>query len=392
MALRLQPAGRIDRQPAVLRRPTLQHRARTLAWRGQAHRLVFQQFGDGEAVVRFDERQVVQLHVRRVQRPPPRLARRPRTRVMSRLLIGRKSFTCTAARKRTALPIARAVSSSASTSAAAPSDTSEQSVRFSGGATYGFFSLTCAAELEAEVLAHLRIGIVDAVLVVLRRDRRQRVGLVAVALEIALGDAPEHAGETGGDVGFFLLVAGLQQDVADLARRASRSSSRRRSPARTGRGRRRGNRARHAPRPSRTRRRSRSRVIGRKRSSGTCCSTSEAGKSCFEKPLLNRLTKVASISCRRDAGIVDRGAGDAADQRFDIGVFQLAERRMRPADDAGFGHGFGLLIWWRRNLARSAARAVATRGQSRVSEARPKETRVRQIDSHELRNFAARAP
>src|ERR1700761_6963315 len=38
------------------------------------------------------------------------------------------------------------------------------------------------------------------------------------------------------------------------------------------------------------------RVIGRKRISGTCCSTSDAGKSCFEKPLLNRLTKLASTS------------------------------------------------------------------------------------------------
>ena len=68
------------------------------------------------------------------QRAPPRL-RRALERVMSRLLIGRKSLTCTAALNRTALPIARAVSSSVITSAAAPSDTSEQSVRFSGGAT-----------------------------------------------------------------------------------------------------------------------------------------------------------------------------------------------------------------------------------------------------------------
>ena len=68
--------------------------------------------------------------------------RAPSNWVMSRLLMGRKSLTCTAARKRTALPRLRAVSSSVSTSAAAPSDTSEQSVRFSGGATYGFFSDT----------------------------------------------------------------------------------------------------------------------------------------------------------------------------------------------------------------------------------------------------------
>ena len=75
MALRLQSARRIDRQPAILRGPAFQHRARALARRGQTHRLVFQQFGDGEAVVRFNERQFVQLHVRRVQCPLPRLRR-----------------------------------------------------------------------------------------------------------------------------------------------------------------------------------------------------------------------------------------------------------------------------------------------------------------------------
>src|SRR5205814_6115470 len=61
---------------------------------------------------------------------------------MSRLDIGRKSCACAVARKLTALPMVLAVSASVSTSAAAPSDTSEQSVRLSGPATYGFFSLS----------------------------------------------------------------------------------------------------------------------------------------------------------------------------------------------------------------------------------------------------------
>ena len=42
----------------------------------------------------------------------------------------------------TALPMVFAVSESVSTNAAAPSDTSEQSVRFRGPATNGFFSLS----------------------------------------------------------------------------------------------------------------------------------------------------------------------------------------------------------------------------------------------------------
>src|ERR1700736_1875961 len=61
---------------------------------------------------------------------------------MSRLDIGRNSCACASLRKLTALPIDFAVSVSAKTSAAAPSDTSEQSVRFNGAATYGFFSLS----------------------------------------------------------------------------------------------------------------------------------------------------------------------------------------------------------------------------------------------------------
>src|SRR5271169_5462074 len=36
--------------------------ARALTRRGEPHRLVLQQFGDGEAVVRFNERQLIELH------------------------------------------------------------------------------------------------------------------------------------------------------------------------------------------------------------------------------------------------------------------------------------------------------------------------------------------
>ena len=51
----------------------------------------------------------------------------------------------------------------------------------SGPATSGFLSDTVAAELEAQVLVHLRQRIGAAVLVVLGGDRRERVALVAVA-------------------------------------------------------------------------------------------------------------------------------------------------------------------------------------------------------------------
>src|SRR3546814_11521521 len=52
-----------------------------------------------------------------------------------------------------------------------------------------------AAELVAEVLAHLRQRIGHAVAVVLGGNGGQRVRLVAVLLEILLGDEAEDAGE-----------------------------------------------------------------------------------------------------------------------------------------------------------------------------------------------------
>ena len=66
----------------------------------------------------------------------------PSKRVMSRFDMGRKSLAWAAARKTTALSIDSAVSTSARTTAAAPSETREQSVRFKGPATIGFFSET----------------------------------------------------------------------------------------------------------------------------------------------------------------------------------------------------------------------------------------------------------
>ena len=56
--------------------------------------------------------------------------------------MGRKSLTCARDRIATALRQPNAVAVSAKTIAAAPSETREQSVRFKGDATMGFFSDT----------------------------------------------------------------------------------------------------------------------------------------------------------------------------------------------------------------------------------------------------------
>src|SRR5262249_41168586 len=79
-----------------------------------------------------------------------------------------------------------------------------------------------AAELVAEILADLRVGISDAVLVVLRSDQRQRIGLVAVFLEVRVGDLAEDAGEAAFDVGFLAYVGTLEQDPADVRTRRRR--------------------------------------------------------------------------------------------------------------------------------------------------------------------------
>ena len=55
-----------------------------------------------------------------------------------------------------------------------------------------------------------------AVGMVLGRDHGQRIGLVAMTLEIGLGDLTEDTGETAFNVGLFFQIARLQQRLADL--------------------------------------------------------------------------------------------------------------------------------------------------------------------------------
>ncbi|MND06628.1 hypothetical protein D3C83_281110 [compost metagenome] len=60
MTLGLESAGRVDRKPPILLRPAFRDRPRALPFAGQAHRLVFDQLRNGEAVVGFDEGQVAE--------------------------------------------------------------------------------------------------------------------------------------------------------------------------------------------------------------------------------------------------------------------------------------------------------------------------------------------
>ena len=71
VALGLQAAGRIDRQLAVLLGPAFLDGAKTLPLRRQAHRLIFDQFGDGEAVVGFDKGEIGKRDAGLLQRALP---------------------------------------------------------------------------------------------------------------------------------------------------------------------------------------------------------------------------------------------------------------------------------------------------------------------------------
>ena len=72
----------------------------------------------------------------------PKARSGPSKAAKSRPAMGRRSLTCTAERKRADFAKLAALSSVVSTRAAAPSVTSEQSVRRNGGAISGFLSLT----------------------------------------------------------------------------------------------------------------------------------------------------------------------------------------------------------------------------------------------------------
>ena len=215
MALRFQAARRIDRQAPALRRLAFERDAPALAARRQAHRLVFDQLGDGEAVMRFDEGEIVERHAGLRQRARPRLlaafeqqdvALRHRQEILD-VLVGAEGDGA-AHRQR------RAGVGEHDRGGAVGNQRAVGALQRAGNERVLLAFL--AAEIEAEILAHLRIGIVDAVLVVLGGDGGERIRLVAMALEIALRDLAEHAGETGRRVAILGKIGGAQQVLADL--------------------------------------------------------------------------------------------------------------------------------------------------------------------------------
>ncbi len=197
-----------------------------------------------------------------------------------------------------------------------------------------------AAELIAEILAHLRIRVGDAIFVVLGGDQRERVRLVAPALEIRVGDFAEHAGEAALDAGLLAYVRCLEQVAADLGRRRRRhlldadhqNDARRfcrdrlQSLVHGGRTGRAGilhpRRALEAQIGRRLQYQRRGKILRRK-----------AGVEVAEHDFVH--------IARLDAGVRQRFARHLDDQAFDGLAAELAERRMCPTHDAG-GHAGSL--------------------------------------------------
>ena len=180
---------------------------------GQPHGLVLDHLGDGEAVMGLDQIEVVQRHAGTLPRfrPGPAgalesggVAARQRQDIVD-LWRARKPIARGASRRfphrrsRGGGPVRhqRAVGT--------PERPRHQRV----------LVRQCVAEIEAQILPHLGIGIFDAVAVVLGRDPGQFRAPVAVALEVVLGDPPEDAGEAAFDLGLLVAVARRQQDIGD---------------------------------------------------------------------------------------------------------------------------------------------------------------------------------
>ena len=221
MALGFQAAGRIDRQPAVLLGPALGDGARALAFRRQTHRFVFDELGDREAVMRLGEGEVAERDAGARKRAFPgfgaavefeHVAPRHRQEILH--MLGRAEHHRLAHAER-GLHVrqhqrSRAVGDERAIGALERAGHERILVAFG------------AAEIESEILAQLRVRIGDAVLVILGRDAGQRVGLVAVFLEIKPGDLAEDAGEAAGDIGLLAHIGGLEQVLPDLGARGRR--------------------------------------------------------------------------------------------------------------------------------------------------------------------------
>ena len=206
------PDGLIGSLPGLLG-PAFLDGDRALAARRQAERLVDDQLGDGEAVMDFQEVEIVERESAVVEGLPPDQLRALEPRGVApahrqelvhvarrsehhRLVVGQRGIEVGEHHRRRAVRDRRTVGP------------------LQGTGDDGVLVRLGAAELEAEILLEMRERVDRAVGVVLGGDPGEHVCLVAVFLEVALGDAPENRREAPVLAAFFLDVARLDQHLA----------------------------------------------------------------------------------------------------------------------------------------------------------------------------------
>ena len=331
MALGLEAAGRVHRQLAADLGPAVEDRLGAFAPRREAHRLVLQQLGHGEAVVGLDEVEVVEGKPRPVERLPPCFAAAfhqhhvalahgqevvdvARGAEDHRLRHGERRLHIGQHQRRRAVGDRRAVRALERA----------RDLRVLLG--------RMAAEVVAQVLLKVGEGVLRAVPVVLGGDGGERVGLVAVALEVALRDQAEDAGEAAPDVRFLLHVGGLEQVFGHLlaARAGHLLDADHEHEARAARADRRHalvdrRRARGAGVLHVGGRREAHRVVHLQRQRG--------GEGLVAEPPGGAHDDLVHVR-RPDAGIGERRPRGLQRQRFRVGVRALAERGVAPTDDA----------------------------------------------------------
>ncbi len=215
MALGLEPARQVDGQRAAPVDGAVLEYPLALTFGGQTHRLVDQQFRDGEAVVHLSEIEVVDADAGLVEGGGKR-PRRPfeigelaarhgqdvlhvrggpeahGPRVVLRNFVG-----CDHHRGRS-VGDQRAVGDP------------------QGRSHHRVLVRDRVAELETDVLAHVGEGVVDTIGVVLGGDGGQGAGVVAELLEVGGGVLGEDLGER--HPGLFLLVGGATEGGGDVGR------------------------------------------------------------------------------------------------------------------------------------------------------------------------------
>ncbi|MNX92536.1 hypothetical protein D3C86_1246840 [compost metagenome] len=221
MTFRFQSTRWVDWQASGLQRRSILDNAISFTGLRKPHGLIFDKFGNGEAVVRFNEREVVERCAGKFQRAGPGAAR---------AFEGQRIATaqCHDVVDMLAAPETDGAVECGCRFLVGQNDRGSaiRNQRAVGAAQracdVGVLVRNRIAEIEAEILAHMGIGIDRAIGVVLCGNHRQLFRAVAITLKICLCDAAELTSKPAGNIGLLRTVTGGEQDFAHLCGRQRR--------------------------------------------------------------------------------------------------------------------------------------------------------------------------